>query len=137
MSTPTLGDLLRQAIDRNVVAEAKEKKYQSDKERLEREHNEDIVRTFFEEAKTVFTSAILAGNTTIRIQVGDGKRNEVASLTNGWQTDVNTTANPYFPFWKDFSDWAASQGLTALWSYEHDGGGMRDWRSLSVTPKTK
>lgn len=137
MSTPSLGDLLREAIDRNVVAGNKQRQHEAEKERLEREHNEDLVRSFFTEAKTVFTSAILAGNTTVRLKVGNGERKKVARLTNGWKTDINTPANPYFQFWKEFSAWADSQGLTAVWNFEHDGGGRDDWRTLAVVPKTK
>lgn len=135
MSTPSLGELLRTTIDRNA-AEAERKRLEKiEQERAERERDERLVRSLFDDAKHVFTSAILAGKEIVPIRVGNGQNTAVSHLTNGYSNEVNKSSNAYFFIWKDFSDWADSQGLDAHWTYADDGFGKDDWRLLSVTPK--
>jgi hypothetical protein len=135
MSTPSLGDMLRKAIDRNTAETERLRRENLENERGQLEREEHLVRELFATAKHVFTSAILAGNEVVPVRVGNGENNGVSHLTNMSSGDINAPSNRFYSFWKDFIDWADEQGLVAVWQFEDDGVGKVDWRLLSVAPK--
>jgi hypothetical protein len=126
---PTLGDRLRYF---NAEVERKA----AEKIRLDREANEaanikhiSAIRTKFEEFKTDIINNIDLGVAIPEIRPPDSwvsYKNESFNIDN--------TQHFYNYLWNEFSEWAASEGLSVTLIYEHDGMGMRSWYVLRVVP---
>jgi hypothetical protein len=116
------------------------------------------VKAFFSKARDHFSECILSGMPTknIFVQVGsdytnksheekqipgrliDSRMYSVMEAYNAYNNkeQIPTLADhgKYRSLWVDFQAWASDNGLKALWSHHHDGGGMSSWFVLRVQP---
>ena len=133
-ATPTLGDLLRAKIQRDVDTASRLAQEKVDAAKALAEKEERIVQNLFDNAKSQFQADILAGRAIERIKVGDGTNDDAAALLCQWSKPPTAKVHRFHSFWVDFETWASSNGLVAVWDYGHTGDGMRGWQTLSVTP---
>lgn len=143
-NTPSLGDMLRQKITADDTArqraEAEVERQRQEKEASDRA----CIQHFYDNARQTFTEQIMAGKRPTAIRVESFRQNgRVAELLKLFKKSPANEGNtnprspdhdPYYPFWVEFRDWAAQNGLEAKWVYEYDGGGMSSWYMLTVEP---
>lgn len=135
MTTSTLGEMLRQKIDRDADIVARKKKQALDDEAAKLERENRYIAMFFEDEKTQFERDILAGRVLTPIKVGGGSNVEIAALLCTYATkQVTSTTHRFHKYWADFENWANANGLTPTWTYEHDGMGRDSWYMLCVSP---
>ena len=48
---------------------------------------------------------------------------------------ISNIQHPDYELWREFSNWAETEGLAVEAVYEHDGMGMDSWYVLRVTPQ--
>jgi len=136
-NTPSLGELLRTKIQHDQDEEARLAQAKVDDENAEKHRIQLLLTRFFDDAKAQFTRNIVTGRPVKPIEVGKNHSHmEVGSLLGRYSgPDFTDAKHPYYSYWKDFTDWAESNGLQATWCYAHDMM-SESWHNLSVQPAT-
>lgn len=114
MSKLSLGAMLRQNI---ANAEAIAEQLRQEAKLRQLQEDETAVRKFFYDAQQQTIATILAGDPVEPVQVGNGRFDDVAKLTNSSDngSDISKGNHRFHPIWKEFQQWAAEQELSALW----------------------
>lgn len=137
-------DALRQRAITDADAARKLRMTQQERQQFE------LVEMFFRHVKEALSQAIIDGqdSRSIYAQVG-GRRHgkplyrandETERVLGHYQYDQKgmVSLQPrgrFSALWVEFQNWAASQGLEAVWQNEHDGVGMESWFSLYLRPR--
>jgi hypothetical protein len=138
MSTLSLGEMLR-------VQEACEKarclvdlEEQASAKGPCAEHDLQLVRDFFHQAETRFTSAILARVEVKPEVLGHGQNAAVAAIlqTFRWNETYNISdaSHPYHGVWKPFLAWCAENDLRPEIRARQNAAGKERWYVLTVGP---
>ena len=146
-NTPSLGDMLRQKITADDTAKQRAEA-EAERQRQEKEAADNAcIQHFYDDARQTFTEQIMAGKRVTPIRVESYRHNpRVADLLKLYKKSPANPGNanprssdhdPYYPFWVEFRDWAAQNGLEAKWVSEHDGMGVNSWYLLTVEPTPK
>lgn len=97
-----------------------------------------IVKDFFHQASTKFTSDILAQVEVQPLVLGNGENVAAATIlrTCRWKKDydVRCASHPYNPVWKPFKAWCDNNELEPVIECRHDRGMRETWYILTVTP---
>lgn len=127
----TLGERLK-----HNIAEAERLRLSKEEQanRQARERREQHIREVslaFDKLKQQVTASIEQGNIPRPIQLPSVLDNN----TKSWETPITSADHSDHVQWvSEMRGWAHEQGLLMEVVYEHDGGGMRSWWSLKVTP---
>jgi hypothetical protein len=143
---PSLGELLQARILRDEEQAAAEKRAEAAERQAKQTREFKMIEMYFENAKSVITTAITSGTKIPQITLG--KRGgigfdsyEMGSLLRTFQWNESTPqgsiadpSNPYFAIWAAFKNWANENDLKVGFAYDHDGMGMESWWILTVNP---
>ncbi|MNR71902.1 hypothetical protein D3C71_25810 [compost metagenome] len=137
MSTTTLGATLAATIEDEQARtlEAARRKAAGQSEKAQRELQ--TVEDFFAKAKQHFIDGIVKRipSDKLGILVGQTPQRSENTTIYSLLKLYNGRGSTFFPVIKAFEDWAASEGLEVKWVYEHDGGGVHAWYTLTVKPR--
>lgn len=121
LNTPTLGELLRNKISLDE-AEAARRSQENPQPATEQARAEAILTEFFDGVKFEFTSQIRRGQSITPVYISRRQGAEVAALLQIESGPCFVLSkHPYYKFWRDFADWAASNELMATWTSAHAG----------------
>ncbi|SEN10880.1 hypothetical protein SAMN02800694_2798 [Luteibacter sp. UNCMF331Sha3.1] len=102
------------------------------------EHDLGLVRDFFDQAKTYFTSRILARADIKPVVIGNGQNMTVSLIlqTFRWHAeyDIRSPMHPYNGVWRPFETWCADNGLAPELFRCKDSKGREHWYVLRVHP---
>jgi hypothetical protein len=136
-TTPTLGMLLQaQACDTEDCVRALERQAALRGQCAEKDLQ--LVRAFFHDASTGFSSSILARLAPPVVEIGNGHHDKLATVlqTYRWKDDydIRTASHPYNGVWQPFERWCADNELEAVITRHHDASGKETWFTLGVVP---
>ena len=97
------------------------------------------VQAFFDSVKDSAIKSIEKGfiPKARRVQYwGEGRVIAETYGTSSWERlskkDQIPLSHPYYFLWKDFTDWATTEGLKAYFVHGHDGAGVAEWYDLYI-----
>ena len=139
MSTPSLGEILRDEVIGKKVSCLLELEQQAAANGVCAQRDLEVVQNFFHDAVTKFTSSILARIEIKPITIGNGQNEAIAAIlqTYRWKHEngISQTSHPYHAVWRAFSAWCDKNDLHPEIGCRGDGAGKQCWYVLKVSPK--
>lgn len=138
MTETTLGDILRATQACKTEDCLRELEQAAVGRGPTAEHDLQLVRDFFDQAKTYFTSRILARADLKPVIIGNGQNMTVALIlqTFRWNDDydIRNSMHPYNGVWRPFATWCSDNGLAPELFRCKDAKGREHWYVLRVHP---
>jgi hypothetical protein len=137
-----LAQLIRNETDRSTASAIEKARQQSADEVAKVNEVQQFFKSYqqfvvecISQGKPSKDLSIIVGNTGI----GTGHNLAVYNLLQmdndcsmHRQPKVTTPEHVHYHLWKDFLDWAATEGLLPVWKHQYNGAGISAWYTLSV-----
>lgn len=139
---------IAETLKQNIAAKNQAAGMKAEMLTAEQRLNALALKSFFEHAKLSIQSQSQQGKLPkdIKVKAGFFKSDDgyqfssiprmlgIDRLRNAPQiaSHMMSGRNWFAPLWNQFVGWAASEGLSVSWSWQHDGVGEWEWHELSV-----